>query len=231
MTSRLTTLMAGGCALLLGMSLSGCAASPQSVTVSDPNASIHFQVPRGWHRVDDASLAIEMKAILNAPPAWRAAYGAGPATKATDFLSFDTAQPFVVAWSFTLNSTASSELSYQTLRDSFLPVTSTRRQTWVAQGFPATGFRQIRDQVLTLSQGVHGVRETYDYTLSAGSVIFNVPGADSINGETDTFDSYALTNVQQTAGFILVVHCTTACYSKYRTQIEQMMSSVAGPRF
>jgi hypothetical protein len=215
------------------MSLSGCAAPPQSVNVSDPNASIHFSVPRGWHRVDGTSLTSEIRASLKTPGTWSVAYGAGPEPKAADFLSFDTAQPFVVAWSLPLNATMSNELSYQTLRDLFLPVTSTTRQTAVAQGFQATGFRQIRDQVLTLSQGVHGVWETYDYSLSAGSVIFGVPGAYSIKGETDTFDSYALTNAQQTALFFLVVHCTAVCYSKYQTQIEHIMSSVSisGPGF
>src|SRR5208282_1724365 len=67
-----------------------------------------------------------------------------------------------------LNSTASSELSYDTLRDFFLPVTSTARQNAAAQGFPLTGFKQIRDQVLTPGQGVHGVRETFGYTYTGG---------------------------------------------------------------
>ena len=82
-----------------------------------------------------------------------------------------------------LNSTASNELSYDTLRDFFLPVTSTARQNAAAQGFPLTGFKQIRDQVLTPGQGVHGVRETFDYTYTGGI--------------TDTFDQVALTNADR----------------------------------
>ena len=63
-----------------------------------------------------------------------------------------------------LNATASRKLSDQTLRDFFLPVTSVARQNAANRGFPLSGFRQLRDQVLTQGRGVHGVRETYDYT-------------------------------------------------------------------
>jgi hypothetical protein len=59
---------------------------------------------------------------------------------------------------------------------------------------------------------VHGVRDTYDYTGP---------------GHTDTFDVDAVTNAAHDAIFLVVVHCTTACYGKYRTEIEASMSSVS----
>ena len=74
----------------------------------------------------------------------------------------------MLAMSGTLTFTETREMSYQVLRNVFLPVTSTARQEAVAQGFPLTDFRQLRDQRLTLSQGWHGVWETYD-TTPAGS--------------------------------------------------------------
>ena len=58
--------------------------------------------------------------------AWTVAYEAGGKPTAGDFLSFGTSQPFVFAEVGQLSSTASSELSYDTLRDFFLPVTSDR---------------------------------------------------------------------------------------------------------
>jgi hypothetical protein len=36
----------------------------------------------------------------------------------------------------------------------------------------------------------------------------------------------ALTDAGHTVVFILVVHCTTACYSKYQSEITRVMSSV-----
>ena len=112
---------------------------------------------------------------------------------------------------FFRNSAASNELSYDSLRDFFLPVTATARQNASAQGFPLTGFKQIRDQMLSLSQGVHGVRETFQYTFNGGT--------------TDTFDEVALTNADQTVVYLLVLHCTTGCYSNDQTEINDVMSS------
>jgi hypothetical protein len=146
---------------------------------------------------------------------WDVAYEAGSHPRSTDFLSFGIAQPFVFAEYGTLNATTSRELTDQTLRDFFLPVTSTARQNAVSQGFPLTGFRQLRDQVLTLDRGVHGVRETFDYTD---------------NRQADTWDEDALTDASHTIVFLIVVHCTTACYGKYQPDITHLMSSVTASR-
>jgi hypothetical protein len=141
---------------------------------------------------------------------WTVAYEAGHTPTAGDFLSFDTPQPFVFAEVGALSSTASGSMSYDELRDSFLPVSSTARSNASKQGFPLTGFSQIRDQVLTPGQGVHGVRETFDYTDG---------------GVADTFDEIALTNADQTEVYILVLHCTTSCFSSEKTEINDVMSS------
>ena len=90
---------------------------------------------------------------------WTVAYEAGGKPTASDFLSFGASQPFVFAEVGQLNSTASNSLSYDALRDIFMPVTSTARTNVAAEGL--TGFTQIRDQILTPGQGVHGVRETF----------------------------------------------------------------------
>jgi len=47
------------------------------------------------------------------------------------------------------------------------------------------------------------------------------------NHAPDTFDVDAVTNAAHDAIFLVVVHCTTACYGKYRTEIEASMSSVS----
>ncbi|MBV9449272.1 MAG: hypothetical protein JO345_25585 [Streptosporangiaceae bacterium] len=203
--------LVGGCALLLGVTLSGCAA-PQFTYVANTGQSTYFKVPNAWHKISDSSLSSELRAVAGSSGGgWTVAYEAGGKPTAGDFLSFGTGQPFVFAEVGQLTSTASSELSYDTLRDFFLPVTSTARQNAAAQGFPLTDFKQIRDQVLTLSQGVHGVRETYDYTANGGV--------------TDTFDVVALTNADQTVVYLLVVHCTSSCYSNDQTEINDVMSS------
>jgi hypothetical protein len=208
---RIAQGLVGGCALLLGVALSGCAA-PQYTYVANSGASTYFKVPNGWHKISDSSLSAELQqATGSSGGGWTVAYEAGHKPTAGDFLSFGTAQPFVFAEVGQLNSTASSQLSYDSLRDFFLPVTSTARQNAAAQGFPLTGFKQIRDQVLTPAQGVHGVRETFDYTYTGGV--------------TDTFDEIALTNADQTVVYLLVLHCTTSCYGTDQNEINDVMSS------
>jgi len=203
--------LVGGCALLLGVTLTGCAA-PQYTYVANTSDDTYFKVPNGWHKISAAALSSELQAETGSSGGgWTVAYEAGRKPTAGDFLSFSTDQPFVFAEVGQLSSTASAELSYDTLRDFFLPVTSTARQNAAAQGFPLTGFKQLRDQVLTPGQGVHGVRETYDYTMSGGIA--------------DTFDEVALTNADQTVVYLLVLHCTTSCYSNDQSQINDVMSS------
>ena len=203
--------LVGGCALLLGVTLSGCAA-PQFTYVANSGTNTYFKVPYGWHKISDSSLSSELQTETGSSGGgWTVAYEAGHKPTAGDFLSFGTAQPFVFAEVGQLSSTASNALSYDTLRDFFLPVTSTARQNAAASGFPLTGFKQIRDQTLTLSQGVHGVRETYNYSFTGGV--------------TDTFDEVALTNADQTVVYLLVLHCTTSCYSSDQTEINDVMSS------
>jgi hypothetical protein len=209
MAHRVVKGLVGGCAVLLGVGISGCAA-PQYTYAADSSASTYFKVPAGWHEIGQSSLNKALSAdIGDSGAAWTVAYEGGGSATASDFLSFGAAHPFVWAQVGTLTSTASQGLSYDSLRDFFLPVSSTARAD-VPSGYPLTGFSQIRDQVLTPGQGVHGVRETFRYTL---------------NNTADTWDEVALTNADQTTMYTLVLHCTTSCYDSDQAQINQVMSS------
>jgi hypothetical protein len=209
MAHRVAKGLVGGCAVLLGVTVTGCGA-PQYTYVANSSRSTYFKVPNGWHQISGGALQ-KAEAQLQYPAgAWQVAYEAGAAPNASDFLSFGSSKPFVFAEIGTLTSAGSQGLSYNGLRDIFLPVTSTARQN-VPAGYPLTGFKQIRDQNLTPGLGVHGVRETFDYTIEGGP--------------TDTFDEIALTNAEDTVVYFMVLHCTTSCYSSDQTQINDVMSS------
>lgn len=210
MAHRVAKGLVGGCALLLGVTVTGCGA-PQYTYVANSSESTYFKVPNGWHKIDGGALQHAMEAVLgSAGGGWQVAYEAGRAPTANDFLSFGASQPFVFAEVGNLTSAGSQALSYDALRDFFLPVTSAARQGEPA-GFPLTNFKQIRDQVLTPGLGVHGVRETFEYTLNGS--------------QTDTFDEIALTNAVQTIVYFMVLHCTNSCYSSDQTAINDVMSS------
>ena len=208
---RVTKGLVGGFALLAGavLTLSGCL-SPQFTYVANSGDDTYFKVPYTWHKISDTSLNNELKSANSAGGGWTIAYEAGYKPTATDFLAFKTTQPFIFAEVGQLNSTSAGQMSDDSLRDFFFPTTQAGRQNAQQQGFPLTGFRKLRDQTLTLKQGVHGVRETFDYTYT---------------GTADTFDVVALTNAKQTFVYLLVAHCTTSCYSKEQTQINDVMSS------
>src|SRR6266567_6650326 len=107
---RVTQGLVGGCALLLGVVLSGCAA-PQFTYVANSSTSTYFKVPYAWHKISDSSLSSELKkATGGAGGGWKVAYEAGHKPTAGDFLSFGTAQPFVFAEVGQLNPTASNQL-------------------------------------------------------------------------------------------------------------------------
>ena len=209
MAHRVAKGLVGGCALLLGVTLTGCGA-PQYTYIANSNQSTYFKVPNGWHRIDGSAL-LKVEQQLQYPVAgWQVAYEAGHDPTANDFLGFGSDQPFVFAEIGMLTQAESQDLSYNLLRDFFLPVTSTTRQNEPAN-YPLTNFKLIRDVNLTPGLGVHGVRETFDYTF--------------LGGLTDTFDEIALTNAEQTMIYFLVLHCTETCYSSDQTAINDVMSS------
>jgi len=209
MAHRVAKGLVGGCALLLGVTVTGCGA-PQYTYVANSNQSTYFKVPHGWHKIDGAALQ-KVEAELQYPAGgWQVAYEAGSDPSANDFLGFGSNQPFVFAEIGKLTPAGSQDLSYNILRDIFLPVTSTTRQS-EPPNYPLSSFKQIRDENLTPGLGVHGVRETFSYTLNGGP--------------TDTFDEIALTNAEQTVVYFIVLHCTSSCYSSDQTAINDVMSS------
>lgn len=213
---RFTKGLVGGSALLLAVTfsmafLSSCAA-PQYTYVADSSQNTYFKVPSGWHQISAQALSQALESIgESGSGAWSSAYDADSAPNASHFLTTEANQPFVFAEVGQLNSTASDALSYNELQDSFLPVTSSARSNAAKAGFPLTGFKLVSEQTVTPGQGVHGVEEVYDYTYP--------------DGVAETFNQVALTNAVQTIVYLLIVHCSTSCYSQNQTNIDDVASS------
>ena len=214
-TSRFGKVLGGLGVLLAVGTAAGCAA-PQFTYIADSSASTYFKVPYGWHQISDVSLAAQFKTLgstLGKNGSWDIAYDAAPAPAALHLFSPDATKPFVFAFVIPLSTAARQSLSTNDgLRDVLLPVTSAGRLA-AGQGsaFPLTHFHLLRDSVIELGRGVHGVSDTFEYTY---------PG-----GVTDTFGKVALTNSDKSQLYVLMVHCRTACYSENRDQIDTIMSS------
>ena len=208
--------LVGACVLLLAATagaaaLSSCA-GPAYTYVADSPADTYFKVPFGWHQISAPALAAALQAIgESGSGAWSSAYDADPVPSAGHFLTLDATQPFVFAEVGQLSSEASDAMSYNSLEDSFLPVSQTARSNAAQAGFPLTGFRLLSEQNIAPGQGVHGVQEAYDYTYP--------------DGVAETFSQVALTNADQTFVYLLIVHCSLACYTRNQTNIDAVTSS------
>jgi len=210
---RSTRGLTGGLVLLFSVlmviGLSACGA-PAYNYVADDSAGTFYKVPTQWHQLSQKNLDAALTSEgLSGAGIWSTAFDGASAPSGTDFLAPDISKPFVFAEVGTLNSTASNAVSYNMLRDFMLPVTSSARSEDTT--FPLTGFKSLRDQTITGAQGVHGVRETFQYTFPTG--------------QSDTFDEDSLTNADQTVVYYLLVHCTNACYAQNQNAINTVMTS------
>jgi hypothetical protein len=207
LTGGLTFLLMGA---LATVGLSACG-SPAYTYVADSSAGTYYKVPSQWHQISQKDLSAMVAAGgSSSSGVWLTAFDGNSAPSTNDNSSVSLSQPFLFAQVGQLSSTGSSELSYDAMRDFWLPVTAATRQTDASEGFPGTNFTQLRDEVISGKQGVHGVRETFQYTFG---------------GVTDTFDEEVLTNADQTALYSVQVHCTATCYSDNQNNINTVMSS------
>ena len=205
--------LAGLWLVLIVVMVSACGA-PQYTFVASSDSHAFFKVPGGWHKISDSALVHALRgSSSSAEPVgvWAAGYDGSPAPSATHVFGAVVPQPFAFALVEPLSSAASSSMSYNQLRDIFLPVTSASRQSAAQGGFPLTKFHLLRNTVLSQEQGVHGVRVTFDYTFP--------------NGTADTFDQVAFTNADNTEIYLLVLHCTVTCYQHNHSEIDTVMQS------
>ena len=202
-------LLVATCLVLPG--LAGCGA-PAYTYVADSASSTYYKVPTGWHAISQSSLdQILSSGGGSTSGVWATAYDAGQSPSAQNILSFTVTRPFLFSEVIKLSPDQSNSLSYDGLRDFLLPVTSTAQEEWQASGnTQLSGFEQLRDDTITAASGVHGVRETFQYTFS---------------GTSDTFDEVSLTNPDQTVVYFLMVHCTSTCYSQNEANIDTVMRS------
>jgi hypothetical protein len=208
LTGGLALLFTGALAMV---GLSACGA-PAYTYVADSSAQAYYKVPSQWHQITQKDLDSALKAAGGSSTGiWSTAFDADTSPHGSNFLAPSIGKPFVFSEVGTLSPDASNQLSYNMLRDFLLPVTADARQQVAASGFPLTDFKQLRDQTINGKAGVHGVRETFQYTF---------PG-----GIADTFDEDVLTNANQTVVYFLMTHCTASCYSQNQNNIDTVMSS------
>ena len=208
--------LTGGLAFLLmgalaTVGLSACGA-PAYTYVADSAAKAYYKVPTQWHQISQKDLNAALKAAGGSGDGiWSTAFDAGTAPSGSNFLAPSISKPFAFAEVGTLSPDRERRDLLQHAARLHAAGDLGRAEQDAASGFPLTDFKQLRDQTVTAKQGVHGVRETFQYTF---------PG-----GVADTFDEDVLTNADQTVVYFLMVHCTDSCYSQNQNNINTVMSS------
>jgi len=206
----LVLLVVGG---LVVAGLSACGAPSYKYVADSPNKT-YFKVPNPWDGISSTTLGPVIAGQLGTlygTGTWYSAYDDNNKPSANDFLSFQLTKPFVSAEIIPLPTSARDVVSYNTLRDFWFPVTATARQNFAAAGNTSlSNFVQYRDDTITAKNGVHGVRETFQYTYQKS---------------TDVWDEETLTNADQTIVYFLVVHCSLACFAQNIKDINAVMTS------
>jgi hypothetical protein len=204
----------------------GCAA-PEFTYVKNSGQKTYFKVPGNWHEtstktLDDVLSGTNPDSVTadeREQQWWSVAYDASSHPAAEHLVTGDeTDEPVVYARVVPLNPEAQNEVSLDALRNLFLPVTDDAREQAAEssqQGSPEagqlTGFQLLRDQVLTPSSGLHGVRVTFEYEMD--------------NGVLHTFDQTALVNNDSSKLYELIIRCSSRCYHDRSSQLDDIATS------
>ncbi len=207
---RLRRLYRVAALIIVGLSLAGCL-SPDYTYVADSADSAYFKVPPSWHQVNESSLEAVQGQGTNQQGTylWSRAYDAS-AKPSVDHIFASSASPVVYASVIGLSSAERSDMSFNSMRDLLLPVTSAARSAASAAHAGLSGFASLSDQVLTDSHKNRGIREIFDYDLGITA---------------ETFDLTVMTNSATTKLYFLLVHCSATCFVKSYPEIEKVVGS------
>ena len=199
-----------GIALVLG--LTACGESSKLYPASK-SEGVFFSVPTNWKALSTASLNKYEKestepegAARQALVKWQIAYTTNKKLKVSEVFNLTApAQPLVFARVRDLESSEINSVSYNTLRDVIVPVTS------IINGDDpsAPDFQILVDQEV-VQKGARGVQTVYSF---------------SIDDKEQTINQTSLMSNDRTTMYIFVVRCTTECYATNKKKIEEIVSS------
>ena len=195
---------------IVGFAAAGCSLAPQYTYVSDSADSAYFKVPPSWHQVSESSLqSAEGSSSQEGSYLWSRAYD-GNTKPSVDHVFAATSHPVAYASVIGLSSNERNEISYNSMRDLLLPVTSTARKAASANHEELEGFQSLSDQVITDGNNNRGIREIFDYDLGTAP---------------ETFDLTVMTNSSTTKLYFLLVQCTESCFASNYKQISDVVTS------
>ncbi len=195
--------------IIVGLSVAGCLA-PDYTYVADSTDNAYFKVPPSWHEVSPSSLAaVQGQSASQGTYLWSRAYDAS-ATPSVDHVFASSAKPVAYASVLSLSSSERNDVSFNSMRDLLLPVTSAARSAASAAHEQLSGFQSLADDVITDGHNDRGIREIFVYNLGT---------------KPETFDLTVMTNSATTKLYFLLVHCADTCFVANYPEIEKVVGS------
>ncbi len=206
--------------LLSGLLIAAVAAcgSPAYTYVENSSQKTYFKVPPQWHEIDRSSLDQVLTPSDQDPAAanaqaqrlWEVAYDADAGPSAGHLFG-PVDEPFVFASVSQVSDSERGAVSFDSLRNAFLPVTDAARSTAQQAGFILRGFALLGDDVLTPGAGIRGVHEVFDYQYPDGSL--------------QTFDETAYVNDDASRIYVFLVRCSARCYRDRQDELKLVAGS------
>jgi hypothetical protein len=198
----------------------GCG-QPAFQYVANKDEQTYFKVPSSWHEIDSGE--VDQAFSLDANPdslvaaaqkqlTWSRAYDAdGEPTPdhMTRILTSD--EPVLYATIRHQLPVQQDAVSFDSMRDTFLPVTEKQRELAAQAGVGLDGFELLYDQVLTAPEGVHGVRVVFNYEFPTGVL--------------HTFDQTAYANQDSSILYFMLIRCTARCYRDRVNELNEIATS------
>jgi hypothetical protein len=205
---------------LLGCSLLFAGCGPAEFTyVKNAEDQLYFKVPADWTQVDQHSLdEAELQSDPDSATAqvqseleWSVAYDGHDEPSVSHVLGGHAPEPVVYAKVQELMPEQRDQVSFDQLRNYFLPVTEDVRAVLEQQGRGYPGFELLYDEVLTPGDGLRGIHEIYNY---------------EVDGIVQTFDQTVLVNDDASKVYFFLVRCAASCYRERAEELSGIAQSM-----
>ncbi len=198
--------------LALAISLSACGESSKLYPASK-SEGVFFSVPNTWDEISSASLNKYERETAGtegesrqALVKWQIAYSTNSKLKVSEVFDLTAPkEPLAFARVRDLEGTEINSVSYNSLRDVIVPITSLMN----GDDPSAPDFEILADQEV-VEKGARGVQTIYSF---------------SIDGVKQTINQTALVSNDRTTMYIFVVRCESKCYDKNEKKIDEIVGS------
>jgi len=209
LTKRFVTGIVLTCALF---TLTSC--SQSQIYAADKKSGVYVAIPKGWYKITPADLKkAESKSTATgaaerlANVVWQEAYTTSQRSSTSSVFSLDAPDGAVVYVRVRdLNYDDSNSISYNTLRNIILPIT-----TWLEDPTKANAQFVLHDDHERTEKIARGVRTIFTFGDSAGI--------------SETVDQTSLVSDDRSRIYILLVRAPTDYYRKHAKELQSIADS------